>query len=103
MSRHAVRRKGDEGTKQNFLAGTVRRFARLAHYMASDDFVLGDMIMRYQSAFAVPSGFAVATRTATKGKTTAVPDDVTTPANAARTSTGRSRQMSAGVLPVRAA
>ncbi len=54
---------------------------------------------RYNSAFAVPSGFAVATRTATKGKTTSAQEPA---AKSAKAAPGRVRQAPAPT-PSRAA
>ena len=49
---------------------------------------------RYNSAFAVPSGFAVATRTATKGKTTLAQEPA---AKSAKAAPGRVRQAPAAM------
>ena len=57
----------------------------------------------YRSAFAVASGFAVATRTATKGKTTSAQDTSLKAAKAANGGLARARQASAAASPVLAA
>ena len=54
---------------------------------------------RYKSAFAVPSGFAVATRTATKGKTTSAQEPAVKNARAATGGMGRARQASVVAAP----